>query len=101
MSLKQNSHRDAGTHRDASSSTLYGLEKVATSIGEYTQSREYASIGKCVPVRPCVPADALHELARMVRRLSPDRRNPERFHEEKSEVAACLIRIANSLGSAK
>ena len=93
---------DALTHTDASSSTLYGLGKVANQAGDYTQSPEYASIGKCVSVRQCVsPSDALHELARMVRRLSPDRRNPERFHEEKSEVAASLIRIAKSLGSAR
>jgi hypothetical protein len=101
MSVKQDLYRDAGTHRDASSSTFYRLEKVVKPLGKYTQSREYASKEKCVPVRPCVPADALHELARMVRRLSPDRRNPERFHEEKSEVAASLIRIAHSLGNTR
>lgn len=92
---------DAVTHSDALSSTLYGLVKVAKKAGEYPQSREYAAIGKCVTVRHCVTAHELHELARVVRRLSPDRRNPERFHEEKSEVAASLIRIANSLGSAR
>ena len=31
-------------------------------------------------------SDALGDLAYRVRRLCPDHRNPERFHEEKSEI---------------
>jgi hypothetical protein len=36
----------------------------------------------------------LEELAERVRRLSPDRRDPERFHMEKDELAAELRRLA-------
>jgi hypothetical protein len=33
-------------------------------------------------------------MAERVRRLSPSHRDPERFHEEKSELAAELRRLA-------
>lgn len=36
----------------------------------------------------------LEQLAERVVRLSPSHRDPERFHEEKSEVAAELRRLA-------
>ena len=35
-------------------------------------------------------------LARQVSRLCPDRRGPERFHVEKSEIAATLRRLARA-----
>lgn len=101
MSGKDTLNSAAVPQSVALSSTLYGLEKVVKPLGEYTQSRQYASIEKCGTMRHCGTVDALHELARMVRRLSPDRRNPERFHEEKSEVAASLVRIAHSLGNTR
>lgn len=34
-------------------------------------------------------------MANRVRRLSPDRRDPERFHIEKDELAADLRRLAH------
>jgi hypothetical protein len=37
----------------------------------------------------------LRDLAQNVRRLGPDRRNPERFHVEKSEIAAKLMMLAD------
>ena len=40
----------------------------------------------------CVQLEAL---ARRIDRLVPDRRDPEAFHVEKSEVAAALRRLAN------
>lgn len=36
----------------------------------------------------------LAELSQRVRRLSPDHRDPHRFHEEKSEIAHELNRLA-------
>ena len=39
---------------------------------------------------------ALEELAERVSRLSPDRRNPEQFHVEKSELAHELRRLARA-----
>jgi hypothetical protein len=38
----------------------------------------------------------LEDLAERVRRLSPDRRDPEQFHIEKSELAAELRRLARA-----
>lgn len=44
---------------------------------------------------PAPPAPGtLDALAERVVRLSPSHRDPERFHEEKSEVAAELRRLA-------
>jgi hypothetical protein len=40
--------------------------------------------------------ETLLDLADRVRRLGPDRRDPERFHVEKSELAAELRRLAQS-----
>ena len=40
------------------------------------------------------PADDLADLARRLARLAPDRRDPERYFVEKSEIIAALRRIA-------
>jgi hypothetical protein len=40
--------------------------------------------------------DDLHRLARLAERLMPDRRDPERFHEQKSDLAAALGALARS-----
>jgi hypothetical protein len=42
-------------------------------------------------------ADQLRDLSRAVRRLSPDRRDPERYYIEKSEIAARLSALARKL----
>jgi hypothetical protein len=42
-------------------------------------------------------ADALERLAHRVRRLTPDRRDPHRFHEEKSEIEHELRTLAARL----
>jgi len=39
--------------------------------------------------------DTLTELAVRVQRLSPSHRDPESFHEEKSEIAAALHQLAS------
>jgi hypothetical protein len=41
----------------------------------------------------------LRDLARAVDRLGPSRRNPEQFHEDKSEIAAELRRLAREIAS--
>jgi len=43
-------------------------------------------------------ADRLFYLAGRVARLSPDHRDPERYHLEKSEIAATLRRMAREAG---
>ncbi len=40
-------------------------------------------------------AQQLRNLAQAVRRLGPDYRDPERFHVEKSEIAAKLMMLAD------
>jgi hypothetical protein len=42
-------------------------------------------------------ADRLEELARRVDRLIPLRRDPDAFHEEKSEIAAQLRQVAKEV----
>lgn len=42
-------------------------------------------------------SQALDDLAYRVRRLGPDHRRPERFHEEKSEIAHDLCRLQRVL----
>lgn len=42
-------------------------------------------------------ADALFDLARRVDRLCPHHRFPERFHEDKSEIAAALRKLAREV----
>ena len=45
-------------------------------------------------------ADSLKRLAGRVRRLCPDHRNPERFHEEKSEIAHEIATLARAMADA-
>jgi hypothetical protein len=40
-------------------------------------------------------AQELRDLSQAVRRLGPDHRDPERFHVEKSEIAARLMVLAD------
>jgi hypothetical protein len=42
-------------------------------------------------------AQSLRDLSQAVRRLGPDHRDPERFHVEKSEIAARLSDLAERL----
>ncbi len=41
--------------------------------------------------------DKLRQLAGRVARLSPDRRDPERYHIEKDAIARTLARMANAM----
>lgn len=43
------------------------------------------------------PAAELEMLAGAVARLSPDRRDPERYHLDRSEIVADLRRLARAL----
>lgn len=47
-----------------------------------------------------IDQSALLDLASRIARLSPDRRDPERWHCEKSEIAAELRRLAGQQSSA-
>ncbi|MBO1038195.1 hypothetical protein [Brucella pituitosa] len=40
----------------------------------------------------------LSEYAGQIARLSPSSRNPERFHEDKSEIVAGLLKLAKEVG---
>ncbi|WP_286702490.1 hypothetical protein [Acidiphilium sp. 37-64-53] len=44
--------------------------------------------------------ETLLDLASRIARLSPDRRDPEKYHAEKSEIAAELRRLAGQQSSA-
>lgn len=46
------------------------------------------------PRRDEPPSERLADLAQRIRRLVPDHRDPHRFHEEKSEIAFELQRMA-------
>jgi hypothetical protein len=39
----------------------------------------------------------LRDLARRVRRLAPSHRDPERFHEDKSEIVYELLTLARAM----
>jgi hypothetical protein len=41
--------------------------------------------------------DRIAELASRVRRLSPDRRDPERFHHDKDQIERDLRRLARDM----
>lgn len=67
-------------------------------------AQERNHIGKARHVRHVrhVRHDAeLIDLAARVVRLAPDRRCPERYHEEKSEIVAHLRRLARAIGAGK
>ena len=54
----------------------------------------------CVTASPSAPPAteaALLALAQAVARLAPDRRDPERFHEDKSEIIHELRRLARGV----
>lgn len=64
------------------------------SVGQRGQGREGPTAGHhSRAVGPSLP-DVLSTLAEHVARLSPSHRNPERFHEDKSEIVAELRRLA-------
>ena len=42
-------------------------------------------------------SDKLKDLARLVRHLSPSHRDPEAFHEAKSDIEAALRRLAREV----
>ena len=86
------------THTDA----LYREEAGGLNVATYKRytppwdSQRNASA--CVSAS--VQAAELLALACAVGRLSPDRRDPERFHMDKSELVAQLRRLARTLGKA-
>ncbi len=43
------------------------------------------------------PSEQIAKLAHRIRRLCPDHRDPHRFHEEKSEIAYELTKLARKV----
>jgi len=43
-------------------------------------------------------AEALHRIARRLRKLGPDRRDPERFHVERDDLVHELLALAREAG---
>ena len=43
------------------------------------------------------PSEQIADLVRRIRRLCPDHRDPHRFHEEKSEIAHELAKLARKV----
>ena len=43
------------------------------------------------------PSEQIAELVHRIRRLCPDHRDPHRFHEEKSEIAHELTKLAEKV----
>lgn len=79
---------DAVTHGDA-------FPYITPLRGRVRTHTESTHMGKCVTVRHRVTSpDTLDDLARAVQRLIPDRRDPEKFHADKSEIIATLRRMA-------
>lgn len=79
-------HMTHFSHVRHSAPNVEGKEQVGRD-GPHRRSASHASLRHC-------PAAELEALARTVRGLSPDHRDPERFHAEKSVVAAALRRLA-------
>lgn len=50
-----------------------------------------------IPKPETAPRVQLADLAYRIRRLAPDHRNPHRFHEEKSEIAHQLAKLARKV----
>ena len=98
--MKPTMNSDAVTDSDALS--YIGTVRVCAGarIPQYTKLRHCPSLRHSMP-----PADGrvmdivltLEELAGRVRRLVPLHRDPEAFHEEKSEIEADLRRLARVL----
>lgn len=90
---------DALTHLTHFPSRLWGEEQKRTGIGAHTggqkRQRKNASDASVRQV-----AAGLADLARAVVRLCPDRRDPERFHADKSDIAHALRALARRLGDA-
>jgi len=69
----------------------------------YTSDGMHASEGHSLyragvsPRHRASPSETLEALAADVRRLAPDRRDPERFHVEKAEIEQKLRRLAREV----
>lgn len=83
--------------RTASHSDREALLRASrASRGLEARKREAAEAAPAAPEIGSTPI-VLHDLARQVQRLLPDRRDPERFHADKSEIAAALRRLARQM----
>jgi len=91
-------HPDVLTHSDAVSANRTCVHARAHSYPFYTELRRSASVRQTSSVQAGeVMGQALEELANRVRRLVPSHRNPEAFHEAKSEIEAALRQLARTM----
>lgn len=85
---------DAVTHSDALS--LYNPH-THTRTHTHTHGKPlYKKVCHCASLRHSSPLD---DLANAVQRLTIDRRDPEKFHQDKSEIVAALRRMARKARS--
>ena len=89
---------DALTHSDAVSTNRTCVHARAHSYPFYTELRRSASVRQTSSGQTGeLMGQALEELANRVRRLVPSHRNPESFHEAKSEIEAELRQLARTM----
>lgn len=85
------SFSDAVTHSDAF--PLYNPIRAHTRAHAHVKPL-YRKERHCASLRH---SDDVADLVIAVQRLTPDRRDPERFHIEKSEIVAALRRLAKEM----
>lgn len=104
----------AGGSREVPRNSLKSLERVVSTGGPGGSSQvieiyDASQGGWCTSLlrrerglrpapSPVGDGKGLLDLARRVARLQPSHRDPERFHEEKSEIAHALRELAKEAG---
>lgn len=88
----------------ASFSRVVGLSRVNSYITPTRERERTHTDGQYIksnPTQPYYPTNqtALDDLANAVQRLTIDRRDPEKFHRDKSEIVAALRRMARKAAS--
>ena len=100
MGRRRLTHPDALTHSDADSITHVRTHAHAHTINR--EMRRSASVRRGASGQAGeVTGQSLEELANRVRGLVPSHRDPEAFHEAKSEIEAELRRLARVLPMAR
>ena len=91
-------HPDALTHSDAVSINRTCVHARAHTYSIYTELRRSASVRQTSSGQAGEEmGQTLEELANRVRRLVPSHRDPEAFHEAKSEIEAELRQLARTM----
>lgn len=84
---------DAVTHSDAFAYIIPTHTCTRSHTGTHGQNL-YKKVRHCASLRH---SDEVNNLANAVQRLTIDRRDPEKFHADKSEIVAALRRIAGEV----